>query len=108
MPPLPLANAAWPSLRFHVDVAFRVLQVGAGEDPAGLERVSWLILARHAVALSWPLPQAVASLLYQRGPRRHGILCRTLTQRLGGAAVLTDESKAIISFRSCGECRLSW
>jgi len=32
-----------------VDEAFRVLQVEGGEDPQGLERVSSLILACHAV-----------------------------------------------------------
>lgn len=31
-----------------VDEAFRVLQVEAGEDPLGLERISSQILARHA------------------------------------------------------------
>ena len=36
-------------LNCGVDAAFRVLQVEAGEDPAGLERLSWLMLVQHAV-----------------------------------------------------------
>jgi hypothetical protein len=37
-----------------IDEALRVLQVEGGEDPLGLERVAWSILARHAFLVSRP------------------------------------------------------
>jgi len=36
-----------------VDEAFRVLQIQGGEDPLGLERVSWWILACHVLLVEY-------------------------------------------------------